>query len=65
LREQDGWELFSGSTADPAAEMILDEDSAWRLFTRGLTADQARGRAVHKGDPVLGLQVLKMVSIIA
>jgi len=65
MREQDGWELFSGSTAGPTAEMILDEDSAWRLFTRGLTADQARARAVLKGDPVLGLQVLKMVSIIA
>ena len=65
LRKQDGWELFSGSTAGPAAEMILDEDTAWRLFTRGLTAGQARGHAVLKGDPVLGLQVLKMVSIIA
>jgi len=65
LREEDDWKLFSGSPADPAAELILDEDTAWRLFTHGLTADQARGHAVLKGNPVLGLQVLKMVSIIA
>lgn len=64
-RVEDGWKLFSGTSTGPAAETILDEDTAWRLFTHGLTAEQARGQAILKGDPALGLQVLEMVSIIA
>ena len=37
------WELFLGVAAAPAAEVRLDQDDAWRLFTKGLRGDAVRG----------------------
>jgi uncharacterized protein (TIGR03083 family) len=65
MRTQAGWKLYQGAPIDPIAETILEEDSAWRLFTHGLTPDQAQDAAVLKGEIKLGQQVLEMVSIIS
>ncbi|MCL4505490.1 MAG: maleylpyruvate isomerase N-terminal domain-containing protein [Chloroflexi bacterium] len=65
LREGTAWKLYQGAPAQPAAEVILDQDAAWRLFTRGISRATARGRMAIRGDQALGLVVLEMVSIIA
>jgi uncharacterized protein (TIGR03083 family) len=65
LWHEDCWKLYAGAPAGPTAETILTEESAWRLFTHGLTAAQARSAAVIIGEQELGLQVLEMVSIIS
>jgi uncharacterized protein (TIGR03083 family) len=65
LRLEENWKLFSGAPANPTAEIILAEESAWRLFTHGLTPHQARHAAVIIGEQKLGLQVLEMVAIIS
>jgi uncharacterized protein (TIGR03083 family) len=64
-REGGGWRLYAGAPAQPDAEAIIDQDTAWRLFTRGLSPDQARQRMTVRGDQALGLTILEMVSIIA
>ena len=61
----DGWRLFIGAPSNPTAETVLEEDTAWRLFTHGLTPDQVRETVGIKGERELGLQVLEMVSIIS
>ncbi|MBN2386853.1 MAG: maleylpyruvate isomerase family mycothiol-dependent enzyme [Anaerolineales bacterium] len=65
VREQEGWTLYAGAPTHPAAEVILEADRAWRLFTRGLSAAEARTGAILQGDQALGLQVFEMVAIIA
>ncbi len=57
------WQLFAGR--DPQATCIvqIDQDLAWRLFTRGINPEDARQQIQIDGDATLGEQVLKMVSI--
>jgi uncharacterized protein (TIGR03083 family) len=59
------WKLYQGAPDCPDAQVVLDQDIAWRLFTRGLAPSVAREHVSLSGDQALGLQVLEMVSIIA
>jgi len=69
-REQTGWNLY---VVDPEidsqmafdAETIIDQDIAWRLFSRGVGVDQARSAASLLGDQALGAKTLEMISVIA
>jgi hypothetical protein len=45
--------------------VAMDEDTAWRLYTKGLTPEEARPGVRIEGDRGLGEQMLRMVSIIA
>jgi hypothetical protein len=65
LRENSRWTLLSGMPAAPTAQVRMDQELAWRLFTRSIPQDQAQARIQFSGDPDLGRQVLEMVSIIA
>jgi uncharacterized protein (TIGR03083 family) len=64
-RERGEWRLYQGAPDQADAEVILDEEIAWRLFTRGLSPGAAREHTAWRGDRALGLKVLEMVSIIA
>jgi hypothetical protein len=64
LREQ-GWQLFAGMPKDAAAQVEIDQDHAWRLYTKGLTPAQAQAAATVTGDRDLGQHLLKAVAIIA
>lgn len=65
VRERDGWQLYTGRPDHPQAEVVLPEDAAWRLFTRGLSPEQARSQAGLSGDAALAEKTLQMVSILA
>lgn len=63
LREAGAWRLGADADGEPHAAVMLDEDAAWRLWTRGLTPDTAG--AALSGDAGLAKPALGMVSIIA
>jgi len=65
LREGGKWNLYLGMARGPDAEVVIDEDVAWRVFTKGLGKQEARAQVMVIGDQALGLKVLDMVSIIA
>jgi uncharacterized protein (TIGR03083 family) len=65
LRERDEWRLYVEETRPPHAEVVVDQDTAWRLFTRGIGTEEAFARATVKGDSLLGARMLEVVSIIA
>jgi uncharacterized protein (TIGR03083 family) len=65
LREAHGWNLYLGPFPKPAGHVVIEQEVAWRVFTKGLSAEEARARTVIVGDQVLGLHVLDMISIIA
>ena len=65
LRVGQEWKLYQGAPDHADAQVILDQDIAWRLFTRGLAPNVAREHMSLSGDQALGVQVLEMVSIIA
>ncbi len=60
------WRLYEGLPAAPStATARLDQDTAWRLFTRALSPDDAARRVLLEGDQALGRRVLGMVAILA
>jgi hypothetical protein len=64
-REGESWELYESAPCIPQAEVIVDQDVAWRLFTRGLSKEEALPLVTLVGDTSLGERVLDTVSIIA
>ena len=65
LRENGEWNLYTGAPGRPTAEVIVDQDIAWRLFTRGIDQVAALKEMLFKGDQTLAQKVLGMTSIIA
>jgi uncharacterized protein (TIGR03083 family) len=65
MRAEATWQLYAGAPYRPSAEVEMDEETAWRLFTRGLSATQTKERIHLNGDQQLAGRILEMVSIIA
>lgn len=65
LREAGRWRLHVGMSQQTHAQVIMDQDVAWRACTKGIGREEARAQATILGDQALGLKVLDMVSIIA
>jgi uncharacterized protein (TIGR03083 family) len=65
LRENGRWILGEDAPTNPQARVTIDQEDAWRLFTKGISKDQALERALIEGNRELGLKVLDTVSIIA
>jgi uncharacterized protein (TIGR03083 family) len=64
-REGEGWRLYQGGRAGAAATMTLAADTAWRLFTRGISPEEARERATMMGDTDLAGPLFSAVAILA
>jgi uncharacterized protein (TIGR03083 family) len=64
-RGEPGWELFTGSSIEPSVRVTLDQDAAWKLFTKGLSAERARRDIRIQGDQRLGLPLLGALAIMA
>lgn len=63
LRGPERWALTASGGA-AAAEVEIEADCLWRLATRGITPDEARGRTTARGEPALVAAVLEIVSIV-
>lgn len=60
-----GWELFEGMDNSATMTVRLDQDLAWRLWTKGVDPAAARAAVSFEGDRVLGEPLLGAVAIIA
>ena len=65
VRGDGKWSLYLDADAEPAAAVVMDQETAWRLFTKGISKDEASAKATLSGDRSLGMKVLDTVSIIA
>lgn len=65
LRETGRWQLYGAVETQPAASVSLSTETAWRLFTKGITPEAGRAQSVIAGDLSLAEPVLNMVSILA
>lgn len=66
FRRHDRW-MPEVRVCDEACACIvtLDQDDAWRIFTKGMPAAAARQRATIEGDRLLGERMLGTVSILS
>ncbi|HKY03308.1 MAG TPA: maleylpyruvate isomerase N-terminal domain-containing protein [Blastocatellia bacterium] len=63
VSEGEGWKLYLDPSGEPQSEVVIDQDAAWRLFTKGISGDEAN--ATVTGDAALGRTILDTVSVIA
>jgi hypothetical protein len=64
-QEEDHWVLYVGTEQPFTAKVAIDQEDAWRLFTKGIDPALVRARSIVIGDLQLGDRVFEMVSIIA
>src|SRR5437868_4177105 len=65
VRTDQAWALSTEAAREPDARVTIDQEIAWRLFTKGLSKDEALPHIGLEGNSVLADKVLDMVSIIA
>jgi hypothetical protein len=65
VREGDQWRLFEGDDPQAACLVQIDQDLAWRMFTKGVDLEDARRRVRIVGNLELGIKVLELVAIMA
>jgi uncharacterized protein (TIGR03083 family) len=65
LRMEDRWVLGQADDGPATATVTVDQDLAWRLFTKAVTPADVLPRLRIEGDRALGAVVLDTVSIIA
>jgi uncharacterized protein (TIGR03083 family) len=64
LRREDGaWRLYAGAASRPAARVRTDQDTAWRLMTKGLRPQDADGRVHVHGPQAFRDPFLHMLAI--
>ena len=67
-REQSTWQLGKPDTSSAEhvdASITLDQETAWRLFTKGISKEEAMQHATLAGNEMLAEKVLDTISIIA
>jgi uncharacterized protein (TIGR03083 family) len=62
-RGKDGWAMVA-EVDRPTTTVVVDPDTLWRLCTRGITPQEAKERAVLRGDLHLADATLQIVSAI-
>jgi uncharacterized protein (TIGR03083 family) len=65
LRRTNGWTLGTdGNDREAVATVSLPQEIAWRVFTKGIAAEDARALAALEGDERIGRAVLGLVAIV-
>jgi uncharacterized protein (TIGR03083 family) len=63
-KEEHFWTLVLESCAQPAAEVVLSQDIAWKIFTKGMDSEKARAQAAVRGDVALVSPVFATTAVI-
>lgn len=64
-REAGTWHLLAGRHPAPHVTVTMSDDTAWRLFSKGLAREAARVRVRIDGDQALGEGVLGALAVMA
>jgi uncharacterized protein (TIGR03083 family) len=64
-KENDKWVLSKGMTANPTTQVIIDPDTAWKLFSKSIRPENVMDVVKINGDKDLGEKALGMVSVMA
>lgn len=64
VRTARNWELTLESKTEPAMDVILPQDTAWRMFTKAIDPERAQASALVRGDATLAPSIFRTVSVI-
>jgi hypothetical protein len=65
LRYQGGWSLYSHIKETPNCTVHIPNEIAWRIFTKGITKDEAMARSKLAGKEELGIKIFDMLAVMA
>jgi len=60
--ENGNWQLFKADHETPNTRIEIDDDTAWRIFTKSITEDEALSKINITGNHELGRLIVKTVS---
>ncbi len=63
-KSEPGWTLLLDSPAEPSASVVLPQEIAWRLFTKGIDRGKARALATIEGKTELADPIFATTAII-
>jgi uncharacterized protein (TIGR03083 family) len=63
-RSDSTWKLVDGGST-PDAVLRMDQELAWRLFTKAVDPQQAEQQVAIRGDRALGMHALSLVAVLA
>ena len=64
-RAHESWVLEKPASEPADASVTLDQESAWRLFTKGISQEEAFQKGIFQGNAQLARKVLDTIAIIA
>jgi uncharacterized protein (TIGR03083 family) len=64
-RTEEGWRLFAGTDPASGTSVSLSQDTAWKLFSKALSPEQAQRSVSIEGDVRLGRPLLGALAIMA
>jgi uncharacterized protein (TIGR03083 family) len=64
-RTGESWQLLAGAEPTWSTRVTLDQDAAWRLFSKSLPPDRARQEIQIEGDAGLGRTFLSTLAVMA
>ncbi|MCC6462566.1 MAG: maleylpyruvate isomerase N-terminal domain-containing protein [Saprospiraceae bacterium] len=65
LYYKNGWELFTSIHAEPKSEVKIRSEDAWKIFTKGMTREEAIENSEIIGDQKLGEKIFDMIAVMA
>lgn len=64
VRRDGRWQM-TRPQGEPTAHAAMDQDTFWRLATRGITVEQARQRSTTSGDAELTKAITALLAVVA
>lgn len=64
IKTPGAWQLSLESGVEPRSDVVVPQDLAWRMFTKGISPKKARSSAIVRGDIALALPIFRTVAVI-
>jgi uncharacterized protein (TIGR03083 family) len=64
FRDDCAWILIASPNGEKISEVTIPQEIAWRIFTKGISAEKAAPHVQVAGDEAVGLHILKTISIV-
>jgi uncharacterized protein (TIGR03083 family) len=58
------WKLVASPVGEESSETTIPQEIAWRIFTKGISRNEAKAQIHLTGNAEIGLHILGMVSIV-
>lgn len=65
IKTDTDWQLTENENISPVSTVSINPDTAWKLFSKGITPEQAGDTIEISGDRKMGETALQMVSVMA